>query len=302
MLSGKRIVLGITGSISAYKAAFLTRLLIKEGAEVKVVMTASAVDFISPLTLATLSKNEVYSDFTSNKDKGTWNNHVDLGLWGDLMIIAPATANTLSKMVNGEADNFLLATYLSAKCPVYIAPAMDLDMYKHPSTKNNLDQLVSFGNKIIPAEAGELASGLSGEGRLAEPEHIISFINISLREGQPLLGKKVLITAGPTHEAIDPVRYLGNRSTGKMGFRLAEKAYELGADVTLVAGPSSQTLKHKSVNRINVVSAQNMFDAVSVYKTQADIIIMAAAVADYTPIEVSNTKIKKKEGNLSIEL
>ncbi len=302
MLSGKRIVLGITGSISAYKAAFLTRLLIKEAAEVKVVMTSSAIDFISPLTLATLSKNEVYSDFTSNKDKGTWNNHVALGLWGDLMIIAPATANTLSKMANGEADNFLLATYLSAKCPVYIAPAMDLDMYKHPSTKNNLEQLVSFGNKIIPAESGELASGLDGEGRLAEPENIISFIKKSLRENQPLLGKKVLITAGPTHEALDPVRYLGNRSTGKMGFRLAEKAYELGANVTLVAGPSVQTLKHKDVQRINVTSAQDMFERVVESKDDADIIIMAAAVADYTPVETSDVKIKKKEGNLTIEL
>jgi phosphopantothenoylcysteine decarboxylase/phosphopantothenate--cysteine ligase len=302
MLSGKNIILGVTGSISAYKTAFIARLLIKEGANVKVVMTKSAIDFITPLTLATLSKNEVFSDFTSSKEKGTWNNHVDLGLWADYMIIAPATASTLSKMADGLADNFLLAVYLSAKCPVYIAPAMDLDMYKHGSTKNNLDKLESFGNKIIPAESGDLASGLSGKGRLADPENIIEFLNQDIQKSKPLYGKNILITAGPTHEKIDPVRYLGNNSTGKMGFALAERAYELGATVTLVAGPVNLSLKHKAINRLDVVSAQNMLDKVSAIVSQQDVVIMAAAVADYTPVDYSEIKIKKAADDLSFNL
>mgnify|MGYP003893938055 CR=1 FL=1 len=302
MLSGKNVILGVTGSISAYKAAFITRLLIKEGANVKVVMTKSAIDFITPLTLATLSQNEVFSDFTSSKEKGTWNNHVDLGLWADYMIVAPATANTLSKMADGLADNFLLAVYLSAKCPVYIAPAMDLDMYKHGSTKNNLDKLKSFGNKIIPAESGDLASGLSGEGRLAEPENIIEFLNQDIQKSKPLYGKNILISAGPTHEKLDPVRYLGNNSTGKMGFALAEKSYELGATVTVIAGPVNLSLKHKGINRVDIVSAKNMFDKITELSTKQDVVIMAAAVADYTPAEYSDIKIKKAAGDLSISL
>lgn len=301
MLNGKKVILGITGSISAYKAIFLTRLLIKEGAEVKVVLTESAKDFVTPITLSTLSKNEVLSDFTNNKEKGTWNNHVDLGLWADYIIIAPATANSIAKMVDGLADNFLLAVYLSAKCPVYIAPAMDLDMYKHPSTQQNMKLLQSYGNKIIYAEHGELASGLEGEGRLAEPEHILDFINKDIQLGLPLYGKKILVTAGPTHEAIDPVRYLGNKSTGKMGFALAEKAYELGAQVDLIAGPVSLKLKHKGIYLIEVESAEEMFNATKEKALEKDIIIMAAAVADFTPKEVSPQKIKKKDENLTLE-
>ncbi len=302
MLHDKNVLLGITGSISAYKAAFLTRLFIKEGANVKVVMTKSAIDFISPLTLATLSKNPVYSDFTDNEERGTWNNHVELGLWADLMIVAPATANTLSKMVDGLADNFLLATYLSAKCPVYVAPAMDLDMYKHPSTQQNIIKLESFDNKVIYAESGELASGLEGQGRLSEPEHIIDFINNDLRKGLPLKGKKVLISAGPTREPLDPVRYISNRSTGTMGYKLADKAYELGAEVTLVSGPVSIKATHKEINVVQVVTAHDMFQAISDKFSDQDVVIMAAAVADYTPLDVSEIKIKKKEGDLSIPL
>lgn len=302
MLKGKKVLLGVTGSISAYKAAFLTRLLIKEGAQVKVVMTASAIDFISPLTLATLSKNEVLSDFTSNKDKGTWNNHVDLGLWADYMVIAPATANTLSKMRDGEADNFLLATYLSAKCPVYIAPAMDLDMYKHPSTQENIKALEGYGNKIIYAESGELASGLEGQGRLAEPENIVDYITHDIKKGKPLFGYKILISAGPTHQAIDPVRYIGNRSTGKMGYEIANIAHEMGAEVTLVSGPVNILPKYKEIKLVNVVSAQDMFDAITKVSSEQKAIIMAAAVADYTPLAVASEKIKKKDENLVIEL
>ena len=302
MLKGKNVVLAVTGSIAAYKSALIIRLLIKEGANVKVVMTKSAIDFISPLTLSTLSKNPVFSDFTSSKEKGTWNNHVDLGLWADLIIVAPATANSLSKMGNGEADNFMMAVYLSAKCPVYIAPAMDLDMYKHPSTKDNLAKLVGFGNTIIYPESGELASGLEGEGRLAEPEHIIEFINNSLKSNQPLLGKRILVSAGPTHEAIDPVRFIGNRSSGKMGFAIANKAYEMGAEVTLVSGPVSLATPNKYINRIDITSAEEMFNAISSQYDSIDVVIMAAAVADYTPISVSDIKIKKKEDDLSIKL
>jgi len=302
MLKGKKVVVAVTGSIAAYKSALIVRQLIKSGAEVKVVMTVSSHDFVTPLTLSTLSKNPVYSEFTSSKESGTWNNHVELGLWADLLLVAPATANSLSKMASGESDNFLMAVYLSAKCPVYIAPAMDLDMYKHPSTKENIEKLLSFGNIIIYPESGELASGLEGEGRLAEPVEIIEFITQDLRAKQPLFGKKILITAGPTHEALDPVRYLGNRSTGKMGFYLAKKASELGAEVTLISGPVSLTTPNPSIQRINVISAQEMFEAVSAQFEHQHIVIMAAAVADYTPASFSQSKMKKKDGELSIEL
>ena len=302
MLQGKNVVLAVTGSIAAYKSALIVRLLIKEGANVKVVMTKSAIDFITPLTLSTLAKTEVYSDFTSNKDKGTWNNHVDLGLWADYMLVAPATANTLSKMASGEADNFMMAVYLSAKCPVFIAPAMDLDMYKHQSTRDNIKKLVSFGNTIIYPESGELASGLEGEGRLAEPEHIIDFLNNHIKSSQALFGKKVLISAGPTHEALDPVRYLGNRSTGKMGYAIAEQAYELGADVTLISGPVALNNPKKGIKRICITSAQDLYSEMINHFDESDIVIMAAAVADYTPKIISDSKMKKKEGELVIEL
>ncbi|MDP5231032.1 MAG: bifunctional phosphopantothenoylcysteine decarboxylase/phosphopantothenate--cysteine ligase CoaBC, partial [Cellulophaga sp.] len=256
MLSGKKILLGITGGIAAYKSTFLVRLFIKAGADVKVILTDSASSFVSPLTLATLSKNAVLSSFVKEDNDGiSWNNHVDLGLWADFMIIAPATANTLSKMASGSCDNLLLATYLSAKCPVYFAPAMDLDMYQHPSTKVSFEKLSSFGNIMIPATSGELASGLYGEGRMAEPEEIVTFIKQHIIEGLPLRGKKVLITAGPTYEAIDPVRFIGNHSSGLMGFELAKAAAHLGAEVILISGPSHLTIEHDLVQLFRVVSA-----------------------------------------------
>ena len=279
MLSGKHILLGITGGIAAYKTTFLVRLLIKAGAQVKIVMTQSASSFVSPLTLSTLSKNPVSIDFINEEDGSvSWNNHVELGLWADIFLLAPATANTLSKMAHGTCDNLLLATYLSAKCPVYFAPAMDLDMYKHPTTKASFEKLESFKNVMIPAESGELASGLHGEGRMAEPETIVQFIQEDLAKGLPLNGKKVLITAGPTHEAIDPVRFLGNRSSGTMGFELAKHAAALGAKVILVSGPTNLNIEHNSIA------------------------IFAASVADYRPKHVAQVKLKKKEGDLSIEL
>lgn len=302
MLQGKNVVLAVTGSIAAYKSALITRLLIKEGANVKVVMTKSAIDFITPLTLSTLSKNPVYSDFTSNKDNGLWNNHVDLGLWADYMIFAPTTAKTLSKMADGSADNFMLAVYLSAKCPIFIGPAMDLDMYKHPSTKNNISKLESFGNTFIYPESGELASGLVGEGRLAEPENIIDFVKNHIQKGQPFYGKNILISAGPTHEKLDPVRFLGNRSTGKMGYALANKANELGAKVTLVSGPVCDLKCNKGIDLVRVISAEDMFDEMTSRFENTDIVIMAAAVADYTPAEISDIKLKKNDGDLSIAL
>jgi len=302
MLKGKNVVLAVTGSIAAYKSALIVRLLVKQGALVKVVITKSAIDFITPLTLSTLSNNPVFSDFTSSKDKGTWNNHVDLGLWADYMVVAPATANTLSKMATGEVDNFMMAVYLSAKCPVYIAPAMDLDMYKHPSTKENISKLESFGNTIIYPESGELASGLEGEGRLAEPEHILSFLSNDIKSKKPLFGKRYLISAGPTHEPLDPVRFLGNQSTGRMGYALAQRAFELGADVTLVSGPVSIELPNTGIKRIMITSAEDMFGAMTEHYDSVDVVIMAAAVADYTPMEVSDIKIKKAEDDLKIPL
>lgn len=297
MLAGKKILLGITGGIAAYKTTFLTRLLIKAGAEVKIIMTHSASSFVTPLTLSTLSKNPVMTDFINEEDGAlSWNNHVALALWADFMLVAPATANTLAKMAQGTCDNLLMATYLSAKCPVYFAPAMDLDMYKHPTAKAAFKKLATFGNVMIPAESGELASGLSGEGRMAEPENIINFLNNHLASGLPLYQKQVLITAGPTHEPLDPVRFLGNRSTGTMGFELARHAAKLGATVTLVSGPTTLTVNQSNINLIRVSTAEEMYQAVHQNFKQAAIVISAAAVADYRPKQVADQKIKKKEG------
>lgn len=303
MLNGKNVLLGITGGIAAYKTTFLVRLFIKAGANVKVILTDSASSFVSPLTLATLAKNPVVQDFVKSEENMVdWNNHVEMGLWADLMVIAPATANTMSKMVSGNCDNILMATYLSAKCPVYVAPAMDLDMYKHPSTKKSLQELASFGNLIIPAANGELASGLHGEGRMAEPEEIIAFIKNNIAQGLPLSGKKVLITAGPTYEAIDPVRFIGNHSSGLMGFELAKTAANLGAEVFLVTGPTKLIVAHDNIHVINIVSADDMFQNAQMYFETSDIVICAAAVADYRPKTVAEQKIKKSEENLTIEL
>ena len=303
MLGGKKILLGITGGIAAYKTTFLVRLFIKAGAEVRVVMTPSSGDFVSPLTLATLSKNKVLIDFVDREEKSVdWNNHVELGLWADVMLIAPATANTLAKMASGTCDNLLLATYLSAKCPVFFAPAMDLDMYRHPSTRATLDTLQGFGNIMIPAGSGELASGLHGEGRMAEPEEILSFINDHFRKASPLFNKNVLITAGPTHEAIDPVRFIGNHSTGLMGFELARSAADLGAQVVLVTGPTHLQVEHPNIEMIAVVSAEDMYQAVHQHFDKTDIAIAAAAVADYRPKEQADQKIKKSEASLELEL
>ena len=303
VLSGKNILLGVTAGIAAYKSAFLVRLLVKSGASVKVVMTPSAKEFVTPLTLSTLSKNEVFSSFTNEEDENAqWNNHVELGLWANLFIIAPATANTMSKMANGTCDNLLLATYLSAKCPVYYAPAMDLDMYKHPSTLATFKTLDSFGNIAISAVYGELASGLIGQGRMAEPEDIVSFVEKDLLKGLPLRGKKVLLTSGPTFEAIDPVRFIGNHSSGKMGYALASLAANLGAEVVLVSGPVGLRLEDPMVNVVSVSSAEQMYEAVHEFYTDCDVAILSAAVADYRPKEVASEKIKKKEGTLTLEL
>jgi phosphopantothenoylcysteine decarboxylase/phosphopantothenate--cysteine ligase len=301
MLEGKKIVLGVCGSIAAYKSATLVRLLVKAGCDVKVVTTADANNFITPLTLATLSKNPVFTEYYKT-DTGEWNNHVDLGLWADLLIIAPATANTIGKMANGLCDNLLTAVYLSAKCPVYFAPAMDLDMWKHESTQQNVAQLKSYGNIFIQPGYGELASGLVGEGRMAEPEEIVNFIETELKKGLPLSNKKVLVTAGPTYEAIDPVRFVGNHSSGKMGFAIADAMAKLGADVTLVSGPSAQQTTSRSIKRINVTSAADMLAACEQNFATADICVMSAAVADYTPVEVASQKIKKKDDTFSIAL
>lgn len=303
VLSGKHIILGISAGIAAYKTPFLVRLLIKAGAEVKVVTTPTAQDFVTPLTLSTVSKNEVHSKFVKTEDDTVqWNNHVDLALWADLMIIAPATANTLSKMASGVADNLLLAVYLSSKCPVYYAPAMDLDMYRHGSTKANFTTLESYGNIQIPAESGELASGLVGEGRMAEPEAIVNFITDDIAAKLPLRNKKVLITAGPTYEAIDPVRFIGNHSSGKMGYALAEVAAQLGAEVILISGPVAITASHGAIKTVAVTTATEMYDAAHQYFTAVDIAIAAAAVSDYRPKTVASQKIKKKSDTLTITL
>ncbi len=303
VLSGKKILLGISGGIAAYKTASLVRLFIKAGAHVQVIMTPASKDFVTPLTLSTLSKNPVHSSFYNQDDENEkWNNHVELALWADLMVIAPATANTLSKMTNGTCDNLLIAAYLSAKCPIYFAPAMDLDMYKHPSTIANLSSLTQFGNVIIPAESGELASGLSGEGRMAEPENIIAFLEADLNSKLPLKGKKILITAGPTYEAIDPVRFIGNHSSGKMGFDIAKEAVQLGAEVILISGPTHLNVTNAAIKLIRVQSAEEMYEQCHLYFDTVDVAIAAAAVADYKPKVVANQKIKKSDSNFSIEL
>ena len=300
MLSKKNIILGVCGSIAAYKSATLVRLLVKAGANVKVILTADASNFITPLTLATLSKNPVYAQYFE-EETGVWSNHVELGLWADYMIIAPTSANTLGKMANGLCDNLLTAVYLSAKCPIFFAPAMDLDMWKHESTQENVNRLKTFGNTIIAPNKGELASGLFGEGRMAEPEEIISFLSQHIKNGLPLLGKKVLVTAGPTYEAIDPVRFVGNHSSGKMGFAIAERFVELGAEVTLITGPTvEKTIA--DLQRIDVVSANDMLIACNAIFETTDITVMSAAVADYTPITIAKEKIKKKDDGFSIEL
>ena len=302
-LHNKKILLGISGSIAAYKTAFLTRLLIKAGAEVKVVMTQAATHFITPLTLSTLSKQPVYFNISSER---AWNNHVELGLWADAMVIAPATANTLAKMANGLCDTMLLATYLSSRCPVFFAPAMDLDMWKHPATLNNLQRLKSYGNILIPVEYGELASGLHGKGRMAEPEQIVDRLYQYFWQKQaerlPLYGKTALVTSGPTAEAVDPVRYITNHSTGKMGVAIAESLAQEGARVYLISGPSSAEPTHPGIELIPVRSAQEMYRASVERFTETAIAVFAAAVADYTPKMRVEHKIKKKEGNLFIEL
>jgi len=301
MLQGKNIVLGICGSIAAYKSALLVRLLIKAGASVQVVMTPDATNFITPLTLSTLSKKPVLSDYFT-PETGEWNNHVELGLWADLLIIAPASANTLAKMANGLCDNLLLAVYLSTKCPVYLAPAMDLDMWKHEATQQNIHHLQSFGNVIIPPGTGELASGLYGEGRMAEPEEITSFISAEIKKKLPLANQHILVTAGPTYEAIDPVRFIANHSSGKMGFAIADQLASMGADVTLVAGPSAERNKQPSVKRINITTAEEMLQACVPAFKNSKACIMSAAVADYTPVDVADQKIKKQNNSFNIEV
>lgn len=304
ILSGKNILLGISGGIAAYKSIFLLRLFIKKGANVQVIMTPSAKDFVTPLTLSTLSNRPVLSEFFDKKNKNAvWNNHVDLGLWADLFIIAPATSNTLSKMASARADNLLLATYLSSKCPVYFAPAMDLDMHKNLANQENIKKLEDFGKKHIPVNSGFLASGLEGEGRMSEPQEIIDFISHDIKRELKLYNKNVMITAGPTYESIDAVRFIGNFSSGKMGFALAKTASKLGANVTLITGPSSENLIDDNIKIINVVTADQMFAEVKKHFSFSDISIMSAAVSDYKPKNTVNTKIKKENQNiLSIEL
>ncbi len=299
-LQGKNILICISGGIAAYKINYLIRDFIKKGADVQVLMTESAEQFVSKLTLSTLSKNPVYSSFYS--ENGTWNNHVEFALWADVILMAPCTANTLSKMVHGTCDNLVLATYMSAKCPVFIVPAMDLDMYQHPSTKQNLELAEDFGHFIIPAEDGELASGLSGQGRMAEPETISQIVEDFFNSTQSLEGKTVLITAGPTYEAIDPVRFIGNHSSGKMGFSIAEEAAHRGAKVILISGPSSEKNQNQNIEIHRITSAKEMFVKVFEFYENVDIAIASAAVADYAPKEIAQEKIKKNDDSLTIEL
>jgi phosphopantothenoylcysteine decarboxylase/phosphopantothenate--cysteine ligase len=300
MFTNKNIILGVCGSIAAYKSALIVRLLIKAGANVKVILTADGANFITPLTLATLSKNPVYTRYFE-PETGVWSNHVELGLWADYLIIAPASANTISKMANGACDNLLTAVYLSAKCPVFIAPAMDLDMWKHESTQQNISDLISFGNAIIEPASGELASGLFGRGRMAEPEQILSFVADYISARKPLKGKTALVTAGPTYEAIDPVRFIGNHSSGKMGIAIANELVSLGAEVTLICGPGA-VKNQSSLFRVDVTSAQEMLDACLQYFPKSDITVMSAAVADYTPVTVQQQKIKKTNEDVTIVL
>ncbi len=300
-LKDKNVLIGITASIAAYKSAFLIREFIKKGANVRVIQTTESQQFITPLTLSTLSKNPVLVELTKEDGK-IWNNHVEIGLWADLFVIAPVTAKTLSKMANGRCDNLLISTYLSAKCPVFFAPAMDLDMFKHQSTQENINKLVSYGNIYIPPGDGELASGLYGKGRMAEPLDIITSIEKIISDELPLQNKNILVTAGPTYESIDPVRFIGNYSSGKMGFSIADSAANLGANVTLISGPTKQKLKNSNINLINVVSAEEMYERCTENFKQNEIIIMSAAVSDYTPKYVLKNKIKKKSQNLNLEL
>ena len=299
MLQGKKILLGITGSIAAYKSIYLVRSLVKAGAEVRVIITPSAKDFVSSLTLSTLSRNPVLTDLF---DEESWSNHVMLGRWADLMIIAPLSCNTLAKMANGHCDNLLLATYLSATCPIVVAPAMDEDMWHHPATKENLKKLESFGNTIIPVEKGDLASGLTGEGRMAEPEQILDFICTRFFLTRPLTGKKAMVTAGPTYEPIDPVRFIGNHSTGKMGLAIARELQHRGADVTLIMGPTQVDMNTNGIPIVKVKTADEMYRASNKVFEKSDIAIMAAAVADYAPVAIAKEKIKKKEDRLVLEL
>jgi phosphopantothenoylcysteine decarboxylase/phosphopantothenate--cysteine ligase len=301
VLKGKRILLGVSGSIAAYKIAVLTRLLIKSGAEVKVVMTPAALDFITPLTLATLSKNPVRVSFKKD-ETGEWHNHVELGLWADAMVIAPASANTIAKMANGICDNLLLAVYLSARCKVFFSPAMDLDMLQHPATQNNIQKLVAFGNELIDTNYGELASGLIGNGRMAEPEEITERLNFFFQGDQRLKGKKALVTAGPTHEAIDPVRFIGNNSSGKMGYAIAEELANQGAEVNLVSGPSHLSSTNPLVKITRVTSAEQMYEACVSFFPSTDITVLSAAVADFQPSTQADQKIKKSDAGLTLEL
>lgn len=304
VLSGKKVLLGITGGIAAYKTPLLVRALVKKGAEVKVVMTPSALDFVTPLTLSTLSNHPVVSSFTAegDSDHPAWNNHVELALWADLFLIAPATSNTLSSMAHARCNNLLLACYLSAQCPIFIAPAMDLDMYAHPANQANMEKLLSFGHSIFPAQEGFLASGLEGKGRMMEPEEIIRGLEENLQAKAPLNGKQVLITAGPTYEAIDPVRFIGNHSSGKMGFALAEEAAALGARVVLVSGPTALSVEHPNIHLVPVTSAAQMHAAVFEHYAKMDIAIAAAAVADFRPSSPAEQKIKKQTGLPQIHL
>ncbi len=299
MINGKKILVGITGSIAAYKTIYLVRLLIKAGAEVKVIMTPSSKDFVSSLTLSTLSRNTVLTDLF---DEQSWANHVMLGRWADVMLIAPLSCNTLAKMAHGQCDNLLLATYLSATCPVVVAPAMDEDMWHHPATKHNLLQLQSFGNTVIPVDKGELASGLYGDGRMAEPEQIMQYLTNSFFLSRPLAGKKALVTAGPTYEAIDPVRFIGNHSSGKMGIAIAKELYKRGADVSLILGPVATNFSANGIKLVRVTSANDMYNACHQIFEETDIAIMSAAVADYMPVTKAEQKIKKKDENLNLEL
>ena len=301
ILSGKKVLLGISGGIAAYKTPNLVRCLIKKGAEVKVVMTDSAKDFVTPLSLSTVSKNPVHSSFKSDDEDGVWNNHVELGLWADFMLICPATANTMFKMANGNCDNLLLGVYLSCKSETFFAPAMDLDMYKHQSTKESINKLISFGNILIPPAHGELASGLSGEGRLPEPHEIVDFIEKHYTKNLPLEGKKVLISAGPTIEQLDPVRYISNHSSGKMGYSLAETALSLGAEVKLISGPTNQSISSENIKIVHIKTGNELLEAIRNDYNNSDIVIMAAAVSDYKPIEFSEKKIKKDNNELNIK-
>lgn len=302
MLEGKKILVGISGSIAAYKSAWLIRLLVQSGAEVQVILTKNALDFVTPLTLSTLSKNPVLSDFTENKDSGEWTNHVTLALWADMMIVAPASANTLAKMAQGQSDNFLITTYMSTRCPVLVAPAMDHDMYLHSGTQENLLKLESNGHKILQPRSGELASGLVGQGRMAEPEEIFEAVINHFRPDLPFKNKTVLVTAGPTYEAIDPVRFIGNRSSGKMGFEIAKVLVEQGAQVILISGPTHLTFQHPAVKLIRVESAEEMYEASRDYFEACHAGILSAAVADYRPMNIATEKIKKSEHSLNIRL